>query len=607
MGVGAFALGSRLQRERALAACAAEGASVGATWNSDAESRLREGLLATAAPYAQIAADRVSASFSSQASAWSSARVRACQRARVDGEWDDDTLDRATWCLEDRRLELEALVEELSRADATIVQNAATAAVGLSSITPCLDPLRLAAMPALPSDRDAVLEVKRALWRVGAQRAAGAYATGLEEARDALARAEALSWAPLVATARWRLGSLLYHTGAYAEAERALEDAFFLARESGAQEVEFEAATRLTYTIGYLMARHDDGLRWRRHADIALTLMGEDETSLRRATHMHRVATVYYAKGAFAEAEAISERALATQLEALGAEHPDVASALNNLGSMQYATGAYDRARVHLSRALAIYEETLGPQHPHVADALINLANVNYFEGSYEEAKTLYRRALVIHERALGESHARVAESLNNLAELLRLTGEYAESKALAERALEIFERALGPKHPSVAEPLLNVATVSALTGDHARARNLYERALAIQQEAYGDEHVALAHALTGLAEVALAQARPGDAVTLAERAAKLRESGEAPPEQLADTRFVLARALCERGSAEAKAGAKASAKADASAGARARALAQEARAVYQAAKGKERALAEVDVFLASDCVAGGT
>jgi tetratricopeptide (TPR) repeat protein len=62
-------------------------------------------------------------------------------------------------------------------------------------------------------------------------------------------------------------------------------------------------------------------------------------------------------------------------------------------------------AKALLERALAIREKALGPEHPDVATSLNNLALVHHATGGYEEAKALHERALVINEKALGPEH----------------------------------------------------------------------------------------------------------------------------------------------------------------------------------------------------------
>ena len=56
-------------------------------------------------------------------------------------------------------------------------------------------------------------------------------------------------------------------------------------------------------------------------------------------------------------------------------------------------------------RSLAIYEKALGPEHPDVGTSLNNLAALYADQGRYAEAEPLYKRSLAISEKALGPDH----------------------------------------------------------------------------------------------------------------------------------------------------------------------------------------------------------
>ena len=119
-------------------------------------------------------------------------------------------------------------------------------------------------------------------------------------------------------------------------------------------------------------------------------------------------------------------------------------------------------ARGFGERALSINEMSLGADHPDLASTLNNLALVLQAQGELNAAQTMFQRTVSINEAALGPNHPRVATSLNNLAELLRQQGEepeslrdradvfvregkYAEAHALSQRLVAMMEAAHGP------------------------------------------------------------------------------------------------------------------------------------------------------------------
>ena len=87
---------------------------------------------------------------------------------------------------------------------------------------------------------------------------------------------------------------------------------------------------------------------------------------------------------------------------------------------------------------LAIDEKALGPEHPDVATDLNNLAALYQLLGRYEVAEPLYERALAIKEKTLGREHPLVAQGLENYAILLRATGRNWDAAIMEARAKTI-------------------------------------------------------------------------------------------------------------------------------------------------------------------------
>jgi tetratricopeptide (TPR) repeat protein len=629
-GIGVVALGiasvlavRNLDEQGRIAACDEAGASLGDVWNDDAREAVRAGLFASKAEHAATTANKVMPWLDAQADAWRTARIAACLDADVYETWDDDMLDRSVWCLDERRMELEALVTELRDADRQTVTTAVTAAAGLRRIEPCRDVALLQRLPPPPSEaREAVRAVRAELSKAAALQATAAYDDGLAEARRALEHAVTIQWPPLRAAAEFRVGSLLESTGAYEDAATKLEAAYFEAAKTGALEQALLAADQLVFTVGYRLRRFADAERWSRHAEVVRAAL-PDPAGLREASSLHSLANAYIAEGRFVEAVRLHERALAIREAALASEHPDIADSLNNLAAVHYTTGAYAEAGKLHERALAIRETTLGGDHPLVATSLdnlgnvqsawgrhaaaavlharalaikekalgnehsdvaltlVNLAAVRQVTGRPEEAAALYERALAINEKALGADHPQVAMTLNNLATVRYAMKQSAEAAKLHERALAIREKALGADHPDVAQSLTNLASIRYVMGEYAEAARLYERSLIVWEKAFGPVHPNSIHSLLGLGRVALAQQRAGDAVSVLERAVEVGEASESPVIELAVARLLLAQALVSAGEPEE----------------RAIALATQARDAFRDA-GRTQLLTDTELFL---------
>ncbi len=593
--VGVLALlgaGVEAQRRWDLAertsACETSGAEVDAAWNAELEQQLRDAFVATGASQASMTADKVTPWLDQQAEAWRQARVEVCLDADVRGRWDADMRDRALWCLDQRRMELGSLVERLIQADVKGLQRAVQTAAALPLVARCRDEEVLHMLaPPTPEDREALRAIRADVMRASNLGQAGRPSDALELARAALERAEALGWPPLVAEARFSRGVLLGWSGAHAEAEAELEQAYFDSVRGVAPDVALDAASAL---VGVMVdaGRYPEARRWARLADVALADV-PDGARIEHANLLDDLATIDRAVGAYDEARARYEQVLAMREQALGPEHPKVAATLGSLATIYQVTGAHDEAKALHERALAILEQALGPDHPNVIGNLNNLANVYYSTGNYDEAKRLYERAVASLERTLGPEHPNVARTLNNLAAVHQALGDNEGAKRLYTRALGIAEQTMGLEHPDAAGALNNLANIHSELGDHDEAKVLYERALAIWERTLGPENAYVSYPLVGLTNVALAQHREGDAVSLAERALALREKGGVTDEAVAEARFVLARALW---AAPSDAGGDR---------AHARAIAEQARDAYRAIDTHEaRQLAEIEAWLAA-------
>ena len=84
-----------------------------------------------------------------------------------------------------------------------------------------------------------------------------------------------------------------------------------------------------------------------------------------------------------------------------------------------YTQGQHGKAEPLYQRALAISEKALGPEHPDVATSLNNLAALYDDQGRYGKAEPLYQRALQILQKALPSNHPNLVQVMENYSALL--------------------------------------------------------------------------------------------------------------------------------------------------------------------------------------------
>jgi tetratricopeptide (TPR) repeat protein len=236
-----------------------------------------------------------------------------------------------------------------------------------------------------------------------------------------------------------------------------------------------------------------------------------------------------YSLGNLAEAEALIRRVVEVDEKRLGENHPDFASAINNLGRLLQYTNRPSEAEPLMRRALAIDEQSFGPHHFNVARDLNNLATLLHATNRLSEAEPLMRRALAIDEQILGPDHPTLATHLNNLAALLHDTNRLAEAERLMRRVIEILETSLGANHPDVGKVLNNLAQVLYATNRLAEAEPLMRRVIEIFERCFGAGHPNVAVALDNLARLLKSTNRLVEAEPLMRRALEVFEESFGP------------------------------------------------------------------------------
>jgi len=176
-----------------------------------------------------------------------------------------------------------------------------------------------------------------------------------------------------------------------------------------------------------------------------------------------------------------------------------------------------------------------------------NLGIARHLQGRREEALVHQRRAVELKQRS-GASRADVAKSLNNISEALRAMGRAGEALAYIQRAVGDARQELGAEHPLVGLFLSNEGETLTMLGRRDEAHAAFIRALTIEERAFGKDGVNVAYPLAGLADLYLRERQPAAAIPLLERALRIRQARESDFAVVADTAFVLARALWDVG-----------------------------------------------------------
>jgi serine/threonine-protein kinase len=205
--------------------------------------------------------------------------------------------------------------------------------------------------------------------------------------------------------------------------------------------------------------------------------------------------------GDYAAAQTILEEALATRQQVLGADHPDVATAMLDLAAVMHREDRPGSRAVELSRrAYDLRRRIYGDNDPRSSDALYALASRIHEAGDFQGAIAMFDRWVA----AIGRQPPQVTpvrvEQLGALSDLLAFSGRPKEAEPLARQAVSLSIAVYGPEHPRVGSQLSTLGFILDEIGDRERADSVHRAAVAMLRKAYPNGHLTLASTLRDFA-----------------------------------------------------------------------------------------------------------
>ena len=284
------------------------------------------------------------------------------------------------------------------------------------------------------------------------------------------------------------------------------------------------------------------------------------------ATALNNLANLRWRAGDLVETRRLMEHALAIRSGVLPATHPHIANSLSSLGRLALDEDEPADAERLLAQAVEVLTASFGSEDPGVADAYEDLARARRALGDTPGALLALGKAAEIRgaDADAGEEYSR---ALNNLADLHYDHGDWDAARDLYARSVDVLKLTFGPRHPLVADILTNLANAERARGQWDAATGLYEHALEIARLHGGSEDARVKRVLADIDELherkaelppadllveASTYRREGDHATaqrLARRALELmsEELGD-DHAQLADAHLVLGNALADGG-----------------------------------------------------------
>ena len=443
----------------------------GQTWNGETRTAVEAALRQTGLGFAAQAFQGTAQALDARREAWLTMHVRACEATHVQHTQTEALLDKRMACLEERRLETEALVALLRHADADLVERATDAVEHLSRLDDCANPLALGEAPPLTGEAlIASREAQALMAQAEAQWAAGRYQKCSELDAQAIARARAAD--------AQSLGRVLVSAARCADEEMKYDDAEALAHESVRVALQqhddavlTDAFFRLSGVATYRRGDLVRGQLWLSYAESTLQRLGFDRARLARL-YERRSLIEWSRLGDPEAAERDYERSLALLA---GRTIDDAKAFFPAHGGAQVDMGHYDLALEMYRRGVERITREKGPEHPELLEDTENYAELLALTGKPEAALPLLEDLVKrFPDRAQGYTTHRLAfvlRALNRPAEALQW-----DEVALAHPESE------DPQSDLLAPPLLGKGLDLVMLHRAAEAVPLLERAVALRK-----------------------------------------------------------------------------------------------------------------------------
>ena len=175
---------------------------------------------------------------------------------------------------------------------------------------------------------------------------------------------------------------------------------------------------------------------------------------------MNDLAVARMKQGDMAEAETMYNEAIEMSRRIFGEDHPEVASAMENLGNVMYQTGRPAETIKMLEQVLAIRKRAFGDESEAVSRTLANIATVNSISGNPAAAEPLYREAYAMMVKFLGPDNPDVSEVLLGQGRNYHRLGKLDRSRGLLRRSLKIRLAAFGEDSSQVARVRMLIGRV---------------------------------------------------------------------------------------------------------------------------------------------------
>ena len=522
-------------------ACSNPQARLTGTWDPATQDAIKSAFLASGVNGADATWAYTEKSMNRTAEAWVDAFQGACRATREDHAQSEAALQLRLDCLESQRLELHAVSALLQHADKPIVGAASGAMASLPQVSDCADARALAVIDQPTPQAAAQVEALRV-------KLAGANAlAGVGKNRDAIplfqaaaADAQKLGFAPLQAQALMSLAKAQGKDDDFAAAVQTGKQALELAESSRMDQLSARAASRLL--IGSALAGRPtaelESLTERTRALAAR--VGGDPSAQYELEHARCV--VENRKGHSTEMIAHCQKAVELARSVYGADHPEMLSALDNLGAALDSMGRYDEELATYRQALAVSDAIFGPDSNGVRVVWTNTAELLADLGRLPDAEQAAQHVLTIAKVNSESLDSAIALAIASWAHVA--AGHVDQGLAEAAQASALGDKLGVASDPDFADVLRYAAGAHLAAGRATLAQTDFAQILTIKQKALEPDSAEWVSYLMVGGAAFLAAGQPDQAKAHLERALALSSAHPFFPGWVAQIRFDLAKAL---------------------------------------------------------------
>jgi hypothetical protein len=366
VALGAVAAAFTIGRaNQAPSPCEGSAETIAAAWGGARRTAAAEHLAALAGPYARESVPAIVRELDRYADGWAAIHQTSC-KAHARRELSSAAYDRRAACLARRRTALATVGEVAAHATVEGLPGLVIAANGLPALGTCEDDDALASPVAPPAlaEKDAAAAIADLIAKVDVERDAGDVEPAKRDAEEALTRARALGYRPLIARALVARGRIDLDLNEPGRGQAVFVEATRTALEAGDEPLAIEAYARAAFAIG--TGREPAGALDGLPVVEAIAIRLGERAAFPRALLHHNVGAVELARGDRAAARAALARARSETVGLTGAAAIELTVVLQTLMMAEDD----DAIRRTLGDALvATRTELLGANHPLTLEA----------------------------------------------------------------------------------------------------------------------------------------------------------------------------------------------------------------------------------------------